>query len=188
MQRAAARCGSEGPAHSVAREHLAGTAAVQLASQATGQTGPGWTQLFDGKSLDGWDQTGEANWRIEDGAIVADKGKGGHLVTKDSYKNHMIYAEFWSDEDANSGIATYGYGTTSLLVHILKQCGDDLTRANIMKQATNITGFTSDLALPGMNTSTTPDDWRINKQFQMMRFDGERWVLFGPVISGAASG
>jgi hypothetical protein len=51
------------------------------------------------------------------------------------------------------------------VVHILKQCGDDLTRANIMKQATDIKGFVADLALPGMTNSTTPDDWRINKQF-----------------------
>ena len=86
-------------------------------------------------------------------------------------------------EDANSGIATYGYSTASLLVHILKQCGDDLTRANIMKQATNIKDFVADLALPGMTTSTTPDDWRINKQFQMMKFDGQRWVLFGPILT-----
>jgi 3-keto-disaccharide hydrolase len=82
----------------------AGFAAIQLAPQAVGQTGPGWVQLFDGKTMDGWMPTGEANWRVEDGALVADKGKGGHLVTKDSYKNFMIYAEFWSDEDANSGI------------------------------------------------------------------------------------
>src|SRR5262245_11287624 len=88
----------------VAALAFAGFAAVQLASHATGQTGPGWTQLFDGKSLDGWSQLGEANWRIEDGAIVADQGKGGHLVSKDSYKNFQIYAEFWSDEKANSGI------------------------------------------------------------------------------------
>ena len=60
--------------------------------------------LFDGKTTDGWSPTGEANWRIEDGAIVADKGKGGHLVSKDSYKNFQIYSEFWSDEKANSGI------------------------------------------------------------------------------------
>ena len=83
---------------------LAGAAAVQLASNATGQTGPGWTQVFDGKSLNGFDQVGEANWRVDDGAIVADQGKGGHLVSKQSYKNFLIYAEFWSDEKANSGI------------------------------------------------------------------------------------
>ena len=95
-------------------------------------------------------------------------------------------------EDAGSGIATYGYSTAALLVHILKQCGDDLTRANIMKQATNITGYVADLALPGMTTSTVSDDWRINKQFQMMRFDGQRWVLFGQrhkfALAGRTSG
>jgi len=82
----------------------AGLAAMGLTPSAVGQSGPGWTQLFDGKSLDGWEQVGEANWRVDDGAIVADKGKGGHLVTKNSYKNHQIYAEFWVDEPANSGI------------------------------------------------------------------------------------
>jgi len=82
----------------------AGFAAIQIAPQAVGQTGTGWVQLFDGKTMDGWASTGEANWRVEDGALVADKGKGGHLVTKGSYKNHMIYSEFWSDEEANSGI------------------------------------------------------------------------------------
>src|SRR5712671_6228573 len=82
----------------------AGFAAIELAPQAVGQTGPGWVTLTDGKTMGDWISTGEANWRIEDGALVADKGKGGHLVTKNSYKNFMIYSEFWSDEDANSGI------------------------------------------------------------------------------------
>jgi len=81
-----------------------GVTAIQLAPQAAGQSGPGWITLVDGKSMDGWTPTGEANWRVEDGAIVADKGKGGHLVSKDSYKNFMIYSEFWADEAANSGI------------------------------------------------------------------------------------
>ena len=97
------------------------------------------------------------------------------------YKAFM--SKYAPGEDANSGIATYGYSTAQLLVQILKQCGDNLTRANIMKQATNIQEYVADLALPGMTPSTTPDDWRINKQFQMMRFDGQRWVLFGPVLT-----
>jgi hypothetical protein len=91
---------------------VGGIAAI---SQAVGQSGPGWVQLFDGKSMDGFTQVGTANWRVEDGALVADKstapprpdgqpGGGGHLVTKNSYKDHMIYAEFWADEPANSGI------------------------------------------------------------------------------------
>jgi ABC-type branched-subunit amino acid transport system substrate-binding protein len=97
------------------------------------------------------------------------------------YKAFM--ASYAPGEDSNSGIATYGYSTATLLVQILKQCGDDLTRANIMKQATNVKDYVADLALPGMTTSTTPDDWRINKQFQMMRFDGQRWVMFGPILT-----
>jgi ABC-type branched-subunit amino acid transport system substrate-binding protein len=97
------------------------------------------------------------------------------------YKAFM--AKYAPNEDANSGIATYGYGTAALLVQILGQCGDDLTRANLMKQATNIRDYTADLALPGMSTSTSPGDYRINKQFQMMKFDGTRWVLFGPILT-----
>ena len=94
----------------VAALTVAGFAAVQFAPPAAGQTGTGWTQLFDGKTMDGWTAVGNANWRVQDGALVADKTTavigtaGGHLVTKNSYKNHMIYAEFWSDEKANSGI------------------------------------------------------------------------------------
>ena len=99
-------------------------------------------------------------------------------------KRYKAFMAKWAPaEDANSGIATYAYGTSSLLIQILKQCGDNLTRENLMKQATNIKDFTSDLALPGMTTSTSPDDWRINKQFQMMKFDGTRWVLFGPIVT-----
>jgi len=71
---------------------------------AAAQSGPGWVQLFDGKTMDDWSVTGEVNWRVDDGALVADKGKGGHLVSKNSYKNLMIYAEFWADTKANSGI------------------------------------------------------------------------------------
>ncbi len=82
-------------------------AAIHLAPQAAGQTGPGWITLLDGKNMGEWDRVGEANWRLEDGAVVADKmtSKGtAHLVTKNSYKDFMIHAEFWASDDANSGI------------------------------------------------------------------------------------
>ena len=66
----------------------------------------GWITLVDGtaKSLENWNRIGDANWRVEDGAIVADKGKGGHLVSKNSYKDFQIRAEFWADHNTNSGI------------------------------------------------------------------------------------
>src|SRR6476660_6765901 len=66
----------------------------------------GWTTLIDGtsKSLDNWNRIGDANWRVEDGAVVADRGRGGNLVSKNSYKDFQIRAEFWADHNTNSGI------------------------------------------------------------------------------------
>jgi hypothetical protein len=70
-----------------------------------GQSDSGWTTLVDGSAgLDNFNRVGDANWRAEGGAIVADKGKGGHLVSKNSYKDFQIRAEFWADHTTNSGI------------------------------------------------------------------------------------
>ncbi len=72
---------------------------------ATGLNSLGWVSLIDGSTgLDNWNRIGDANWRAEGGAIVADKGKGGMLVSKKSYKDFEIYAEFWAATDTNSGI------------------------------------------------------------------------------------
>jgi hypothetical protein len=80
-------------------------AAALLAACATGPANDGWVTLIDGdKGLDNWAQVGDANWRAEGGAIVADKGKAGFLVSKDSYKDFLIRAEFWAATDTNSGI------------------------------------------------------------------------------------
>ncbi len=97
------------------------------------------------------------------------------------YKAFM--AKYGADMDPNNTLSSYAYGTAQLMVHILKMCGDDLTRANVMKQATNIKNYVADLSLPGMSASTSPDDYRINKQFQLMKFNGERWVLFGEIMT-----
>jgi hypothetical protein len=65
----------------------------------------GWVTLIDGeKGLENFNRIGDANWRAEGGAIVADRGKGGHLVSKKSYKDFQIRAEFWAATDTNSGI------------------------------------------------------------------------------------
>jgi hypothetical protein len=81
---------------------LIAAAALSLAPQALSQSG-GWTVLFDGKSIDNFNKVGDANWRIEDGAVVADRGNG-FLVTKASYGDFQLRAEFWVGPDANSGI------------------------------------------------------------------------------------
>ncbi len=80
---------------------------LNTTSQASAQTGPGWITLLDGKTMGDWNKVGETNWRMEDGALVADKrtSKGpAHLVSKNSYKDFQLYVEFWSSDDANSGI------------------------------------------------------------------------------------
>lgn len=82
-------------------------AASQFAPQASGQTGEGWTTLLDSKTMGDWGRVGESNWRLEDGAVVADKKTSkdpAHLVSKNSYKDFQVYVEFWASDDANSGI------------------------------------------------------------------------------------
>ena len=97
-------------------------------------------------------------------------------------------AKYYPEGDKNSIFNTYGYSTSQMLVQVLKQCGDDLTRENVMKQATSLKNVVIDLALPGVVGNTSPTDYRLNKQLQMMKFNGERWELFGPIIedTGAA--
>jgi branched-chain amino acid transport system substrate-binding protein len=74
------------------------------------------------------------------------------------------------------------------MVQVLKQAGDDLTRENIMKQATSLKGFAPDTLLPGVTINTSATDFYPIEQLQMMRFNDKKWDLFGPVISGEVGG
>ena len=80
----------------------------------------------------------------------------------------------------------YGYVTAQALVQILKQCGDDLSRANVMKQAASLNKVAFKLMLPGIFANTTAADLYPIQQLQMMRLKGEQWELFGPIISSGA--
>jgi branched-chain amino acid transport system substrate-binding protein len=71
------------------------------------------------------------------------------------------------------------------MIHVLQKCGDNLTRENVMKQATSLKDVQLDLSLPGIVANTSPTDYRVNKQLQMMRFNGERWEMFGPILEDA---
>jgi branched-chain amino acid transport system substrate-binding protein len=71
---------------------------------------------------------------------------------------------------------------------VLKQCGDDLTRENVMKQAANLKNFQLGMLLAGIAVDTSPTDFAPIEQMQMGRFSGETWQLFGPVISGKLGG
>jgi len=88
------------------------------------------------------------------------------------------------DGDQANANNTYAYVESQALIQVLKQCGDNLTRENVMKQAANLKNFTSDMLLPGITINTSPDDYFPIEQMQLMRFNGESWELFGPIISG----
>jgi len=102
-------------------------------------------------------------------------------------KRYLAFmAKYYPEGDRDSNLNVYGYITAQLLVQVLKNCGDDLTRDNVMKQATRLTNVELDLLLPGITVTTTPSDYRVNKQFQMVRFDGERWEKLGSIITDEA--
>ncbi|MGY0569792.1 ABC transporter substrate-binding protein [Bradyrhizobium sp. RDM12] len=81
-----------------------------------------------------------------------------------------------------------GYAVSQTLVQVLKQCGDDLTRENIMKQAASLKNFRTEALLPGIQINTGPNDFAPISQLRLERFKGERWELFGDVISADAGG
>jgi len=95
--------------------------------------------------------------------------------------------KYYPDADRTNSQVIYGYGAAQTLTRILEMCGDDLTRANIMKQAANLKDFTPDTLLPGVKLNTSATDFAPIEQLQMMRFKGEKWDMFGDVISGELS-
>jgi branched-chain amino acid transport system substrate-binding protein len=82
------------------------------------------------------------------------------------------------------GSVVYGYGVAQTLVKVLEMCGDDLTRANVMKQAASLKDFAPDTLLPGVKINTSATDFAPVSQLQLMRFKGEKWDLFGDIMSG----
>ena len=92
--------------------------------------------------------------------------------------------KYFPEGDKSSTFTVYGYALSQTLVQVLKQCGDELTRENVMKQATNLKDFEVGLLLPGIKINTSPTDYYPIEQMQMSRFNGEHSVLFGTAISG----
>jgi branched-chain amino acid transport system substrate-binding protein len=89
---------------------------------------------------------------------------------------------YYPDGNATDVYNVVGYTEAQALVEILKHCGDDLTRENVMKQAASLKNLELPMFLPGIKITTSTTDYRIIKQLQLMRFDGKQWVLFGDVI------
>jgi ABC-type branched-subunit amino acid transport system substrate-binding protein len=81
-----------------------------------------------------------------------------------------------------------GYGVTQTMIQVLKQCGDNLTRENVMKQAASLKDFRTEMLLPGIKINTSATDFAPISQLQLQRFKGEKWELFGDVVDGDVAG
>jgi branched-chain amino acid transport system substrate-binding protein len=127
------------------------------------------------------------------------KGVLSTQYTKDptdpSWKDDPGYKEWlafmnshFPEGDKTSSFTVYAYSVAQTLVQVLKQSGDDLTRENVMRQAANLKDLSLPMLVPGITINTSSTDYFPIEQMQMMRFNGERWENFGPVISGEIGG
>jgi branched-chain amino acid transport system substrate-binding protein len=98
-------------------------------------------------------------------------------------KEYLAWAKQWYPEgDPMDWNNVFGYSAAQLMVKVLQQCGDELTRENVLRQATAIKDLQLPMMLPGIKVNTSPSDYVPIKQAQLMRFDGERWVRFGEIV------
>jgi branched-chain amino acid transport system substrate-binding protein len=103
-------------------------------------------------------------------------------------KNYLAFMDkYFPEGDKSNALSGYGYSVAQTMVQVLKQCGDNLTRENVMKQAASMKELQQDLFLPGIKINTGPNDYFPLDQNQMMRFKGERWEYFGPVMTGGGT-
>jgi branched-chain amino acid transport system substrate-binding protein len=91
---------------------------------------------------------------------------------------------YFPNADRSDTLIVNGYNTAQALVYLLKQCGDDLTRDNVMRHAANLKEVELGMLLPGIRLNTLPGDFAPIKHWQLMRFEGTSWRLFGDVMSG----
>jgi branched-chain amino acid transport system substrate-binding protein len=122
------------------------------------------------------------------GLITANYGKD---TTDPRWKDDPGVKEFsafakkyLSGNDFIDSNAIYGFGAAATMVQVLKQCGADLSRDNVMKQAANLKDFGLPMLLPGIKINTSPDNFSPIRQEQLQRFNGESWELFGELLQG----
>jgi len=95
--------------------------------------------------------------------------------------------KYYPEANKLDASVVYGYGVAQTMVKVLEMCGDNLTRENVMKQAASLKNFAPDTSLPGVTINTSATDFAPIEQLQMQRFKGEKWELFGDIISGELS-
>jgi branched-chain amino acid transport system substrate-binding protein len=104
------------------------------------------------------------------------------------YKSWVAFMDkYLPGADQTDGGYVAGHSLAATTAHVLTQCGDDLSRENVMREAASLHDFTVPMLLPGITANTSPTDFAPVKQVQMARFDGQAWQLFGPVLTGAVT-
>ncbi|HEV2186734.1 MAG TPA: ABC transporter substrate-binding protein [Stellaceae bacterium] len=104
----------------------------------------------------------------------------------DGYKTWAAFMDkYLPDADKSDAGYVAGSSLAAMTAQVLKQCGDELTRENVMKQAASLHDFAVPMLLPGITANTSPTDFAPVKQVQMAKFDGQRWNLFGDLLRGA---
>ena len=94
-------------------------------------------------------------------------------------------AKYMPGADTTDGNYVFAYAVSKAMLQVLKQCGDDLSRQNIMKQAANLDDLELPTLSPGIKVNTSPTNYHPIRQMQLAKFDGTHWVPFGDVITGA---
>jgi hypothetical protein len=172
---------SLGTAHNTAIQKYMNTKKVPQLFVATGATKFGDPKNFPWTM--GWQPNYQSEGRIFAQYILPvwkdDPGMKDWVAFMDKY---------YPDGDKSSSFPVYGYSIARTMVQVLQQCGDDLTRANVMKQAANLKDYETGMALPGIKINTSPTDFYPIEQMQMGRFNGESFVPFGPILSGEIGG
>ena len=121
------------------------------------------------------------------GVITAVYGKDPtDLRWKDDpgYKEFAAFVtKYMTPAQLTDPAVVYGFVAATLMTHVLKQCGDDLSRENILRQATNIKDFELPMGLPGTKINTSPENYFPIRQMQLSKFNGENWEPFGDLMS-----
>jgi branched-chain amino acid transport system substrate-binding protein len=133
---------------------------------------------------------------LKPAGLDASKGIVSTFYVKDptdpQWKNSQDYKDwlawmrrYYPEGSLEDSFNAYAYGVGSTMVQVLKQCGNDVSRENIMRQAANLKDLQVPMLLPGVKVNTSPTDHAPIEQEQLARFDGERWVLFGEIFDAS---
>ncbi len=124
----------------------------------------------------------EASKGILSAAYLKDPTDPTWKTSRDYKDWERFMDKYFPSGDKTNVFTVYGYAAAQTLVQVLKQCGDDLSRENVMRQAASLKNFEPEMLLPGLKINTSKDDYAVIRNMQMMQFDGKRWQLFGGLL------